>query len=131
MDSLQTVEDAGYTALGACDADEAIAILESRGDVQAVFTDIKMPGSIDGVRLAHAIRGRWPPVHLILTSGGSIPDEDKLPEHARFIRKPYGADQVAAALYDLLSNHPRRIGGVSHLYQSWRRTSLQFACARL
>jgi CheY-like chemotaxis protein len=63
------VEEAGFEAIAASDADEAIRILESRNDIRAVFTDVHMPGSMDGLRLARVVRNRWPPVALIATSG--------------------------------------------------------------
>lgn len=62
------IEDAGFEVLEAGNADEAVRILESRKDVRIVFTDIQMPGSMDGIRLARAIRDRWPPIELMLTS---------------------------------------------------------------
>ena len=62
------MEDAGFAVLEASNADEALAILESRSDIRAVFTDIRMPGSMDGWELAGAIRRRWPPMHLIVAS---------------------------------------------------------------
>jgi CheY-like chemotaxis protein len=78
--AVDIVEDAGFEALSAATADEALAILETRADVRLVFTDVQMPGSMDGLRLAHAVRDRWPPVELIVTSGrGHIPAND-LPE---------------------------------------------------
>src|SRR5580698_27869 len=89
MSAVLMVEDAGYTAVEACNADEAIGILESRADIRAVFTDINMTGSMDGWKLAHAIRGRWPPIHLIVTSGLSVPNRDQMPLRGRFIAKPY------------------------------------------
>ncbi len=67
--AVALVEDAGFTAVAAASADEALAILEARADVRLVFTDIQLPGSMDGLKLAHAVRDRWPPVELILTSG--------------------------------------------------------------
>jgi CheY-like chemotaxis protein len=59
--AVDWVEEAGFEAIAAADADEAIRILESRDDIRVVFTDINIQGSIDGLRLAHAIRNRWPP----------------------------------------------------------------------
>jgi CheY-like chemotaxis protein len=56
------VENAGFEAIEAVDADGAIRILESRNDIRAVFTDIQMPGSMDGPKLPRAVRDRWPPV---------------------------------------------------------------------
>lgn len=106
MHAVQMVEDAGFAALEACNADEAIEVLESRSDVQAVFTDINMSGSMDGWKLAHAIRGRWPPVHLIVTSGLCGPNGGNLPADARFIVKPYEGRQIAAALRELFGHSP-------------------------
>jgi DNA-binding LytR/AlgR family response regulator len=87
-------------------ADEAIGILESRSDIRAVFTDINMTGSMDGWKLAHAIRGRWPPIHLIVTSGLYIPVDGQLPAKGLFIRKPYSAEQVTAALREVFGHTP-------------------------
>jgi CheY-like chemotaxis protein len=106
MGATQMVEDAGFAALEARNADEAIGILESRPDIRAVFTDINMSGTMDGLKLAHAIRGRWPPIHLIVTSGVNVPNREQLPANGRFIRKPYGAEQVAAALRELFDHNP-------------------------
>jgi len=129
MESADIVKDAGFTAIEARDAYEAISILNIRHDIRVVFVDIKLSGSTDGLRLAYAIRDRWPPVHLILTSGLSVTNEDKLPENALFVPKPYSTEQVTAALCELFSYRPPRIGGVSRLYQSWRRKSPQRALA--
>lgn len=109
MSAVHMIEDAGYSPVQAANADEAIRLLESRRDIRAVFTDINMSGSMDGLRLAHAIRGRWPPIHLIVTSGLDI--ADKLPANGRFIRKPYSTEQVAAALRELFghSTFPGRL----------------------
>jgi CheY-like chemotaxis protein len=106
MSAVQMVEDAGFSATEACNADEAIAILENRRDIRAVFTDINMSGSMDGLKLAHAIRGRWPPIHLVVTSGRTGQNETNLPANTRFIRKPYAATQVAAALRELFGLKP-------------------------
>jgi CheY-like chemotaxis protein len=97
------LEDAGYTAVEACDADIAIQILERRNDVRAVFTDVIMPGSLDGLKLTRAIRDRWPPIHLLVTSGLSAPKEEEFPIEARFLRKPYAPKLVLKALDDFFS----------------------------
>jgi CheY-like chemotaxis protein len=95
--AVDIVEDAGFAALSAATADEALAILEARADVRLVFTDIQMPGSMDGLRLAHAVRDRWPPVELIVTSGrGHIPAND-LPDRGRFFPKPYDVEALSQA----------------------------------
>jgi CheY-like chemotaxis protein len=97
--AVAMVEDAGFPAIEAANADEAIRMLESRNDIGIVFTDVQMPGSIDGLKLAHAIRNRWPPIKLIVTSG--LVSEPVLPTGGRFFRKPYDAAQIARALHQL------------------------------
>ena len=72
------LEKAGFTVALAAHADEAIAILEARQDVHLVFTDIDMPGSMDGLKLAAAVRDRWPPVHIIITTGKTRPWKSRL-----------------------------------------------------
>ncbi len=106
MNAVHIVEDAGFAVVEACNADEAIGILESRDDIQAVFTDINMSGSMDGWKLAQAIGGRWPPLHLIVTSGLSAPNKDRMPPKGRFIAKPYTGAQVTAVLHDLFGGGP-------------------------
>jgi len=102
INAMAMVEEAGFEAIAASDADEAIRILESRNDVRAVFTDVHMPGSMDGIRLASVVRKRWPPVALIVTSGQTNVPESDLPTGGRFLRKPYGPVQIENALRQLI-----------------------------
>jgi CheY-like chemotaxis protein len=105
MMAVQVAEKAGFEALSARNADEAIGILESRSDVRLVFTDIKMPGSMNGLKLAHAVRRRWPPVELLVTSAfGDIKAED-LPERGRFLAKPYDVAALSEA-FRQMGAHP-------------------------
>ncbi|MEI9997567.1 MAG: response regulator [Rhizomicrobium sp.] len=99
LNAVQMVEDAGYIALEASNADDAIAILKQRRDIGAVFTDVSMSGCKSGLQLAHAVRRRWPPIHLIVTSG--LPAEDEVPPGSHFIRKPYENARVVALLHKL------------------------------
>jgi CheY-like chemotaxis protein len=102
MDAVDLVTQAGFEAIGAKNADEAINILEGRNDIRVVFTDINMPGSMDGIRLAHAVRNRWPPIEIIVTSGLTLENvEQQLPERGVFFPKPYTPEQVATALHKL------------------------------
>jgi CheY-like chemotaxis protein len=101
MHAVSLVADADFDTVEASNADDAIAILEARKDIRIVFTDINMPGSMDGLRLAHAIRRRWPPIELILTSGDFQVDGNELPRRGRFIRKPYDPEEVISLLNDL------------------------------
>jgi CheY-like chemotaxis protein len=101
MLAIDMIRDAGFEPLWASNADEAISILESRDDIKIVFTDISMPGSMDGIKLARAVRGRWPPIKIIVTSGFSGGERKLLPEGSQFIPKPYNADQISDALHSL------------------------------
>jgi CheY-like chemotaxis protein len=85
----------------ASDADEAIRILEMHHDIRVVFTDINMPGSMDGLRLAHYVRGRWPPIKLIVTSGHSLPSGEALPVGAGYFAKPYQIEKVTRSISEL------------------------------
>jgi CheY-like chemotaxis protein len=106
MGAVQMLEDAGFAVVEASNASDAMAILENRNDVRAVFTDVNMPGTLDGLRLARMVRGRWPPIHLIVTSGLLSLNDDELPTGGRFIRKPYDPAHVIATLRDLLGPNP-------------------------
>jgi CheY-like chemotaxis protein len=101
MDAVDMIRDAGFEVLEAANADEAIAILESRRDVSVVFTDIQMPGSMDGLKLARAVRGRWPPIKIVATSGHAHVTQQDLPEGGRFVAKPYGANEITGVLREL------------------------------
>ena len=98
LHAVNLVEEAGYKAVEASNADEAIAILEARKDIRIVFTDVDMPGTMDGLKLAHAIRTRWPPIELIVTSGHFDLSDDHMPERGRFFPKPYGDREIISAL---------------------------------
>lgn len=101
MNTVEMVEEAGYAALEAANADEALAILDRRSDIQIVFTDINMPGSMNGIELAGAIAENWPGIRVGLTSGRFILRDEDLPENDRFILKPFDTGQIANVLRDL------------------------------
>jgi CheY-like chemotaxis protein len=94
----EVLEDAGYRVIAAANADQAIAILEARNDVRIVITDINMPGSMDGLRLAVAVKDRWPPIKIIIATGKGAPRKDEMPRDSRFLLKPYSPDGVLAAV---------------------------------
>ena len=98
MQVIQIVEDAGFAAIAARHADEAIAILEERTDITLLFTDIHMPGSMDGLKLAHAVRGRWPPIKIIVVSGQMEVTQNELPTNSRFFAKPFHAEKMIKEL---------------------------------
>jgi CheY-like chemotaxis protein len=101
MLAIEAVEAAGFLAIEARDADEAIAVLESRSDISLLFTDIDMPGSMDGLKLAHAVRGRWPPIKILVVSGKVRLQSSELPSSSRFVGKPYRAAAMVAELRSL------------------------------
>jgi two-component system, response regulator PdtaR len=101
MNAAEMIGDAGFDVVEAGDADEAIAILEARPDIHVVFTDIQMPGSMDGLKLARFVRGRWPPIKIAATSGFVNVGKDDLPEGGRFVPKPYRPEQIVATLREL------------------------------
>jgi CheY-like chemotaxis protein len=97
--AVTVVEDAGLHAIEASNADEAVQLLESRGDIRIVFTDIEMPGgSMNGAKLALCIRDRWPPIQLIVTSGHYGLEEVSIPAGALFFAKPYDPHAVSEAM---------------------------------
>src|ERR1700690_3936685 len=94
MRAVDMVEDAGYTPLEAANADEAVAILESRSDIALLFTDIQMPGSMDGLGLAWTVQHRCPAIKIILVSGTVELSERDRPANSRFFQKPFATKQL-------------------------------------
>jgi two-component system, response regulator PdtaR len=103
MDAVDIVRSVGFDAVEASNADEAIAILEARPTIHVVFTDIQMPGSMDGLKLAKFINDRWPPIKIMTTSGRVRITGDDLPDGGRFIPKPYSPAQVIGTLRELMA----------------------------
>ncbi len=103
MTAVSIVEDAGFEAIEAANADEAIRLLESRNDIRLIFTDIDMPhGSMNGLKLAAAVRHRWPPIAIIVVSGHSIPEKGQMPEVTAFFAKPYPQDALIDTMRQML-----------------------------
>jgi CheY-like chemotaxis protein len=103
MDAMDLVEDAGYTAYGASNADEAIRVLRKHPDIRVLFTDVDMPGSMNGLRLAHAVRDGWPPVAIIVASGHVKITVDQLPTGGMFFPKPYAPLKILGAIDNFAS----------------------------
>jgi two-component system, response regulator PdtaR len=101
MDSAEAIENAGFEVIQAGNADEAIVILTTRPDIHVVFTDIQMPGSMDGLKLARFVRGRWPPIKILATSGFVKVGPDDLPDGGEFLTKPYRGPEMVAKLRKL------------------------------
>ena len=109
MRAVDMVEDAGFTPIEAINADDALAILESRSDIELLFTDIQMPGTMDGLKLAYAVHKRWPLIKIILVSGQlKLTDDDK-PADSRFFGKPLDVKQMIAELQDMIGNGALKI----------------------
>ena len=101
---LKSLKGAGFDVIEASNADEAISILVVRSDITVLFTDVQMPGSMDGLKLAAAVKGRWPPIKIVATSGVVNVRPDDLPEGGRFLPKPYDPTQLTATLRELTVN---------------------------
>ena len=98
MEAMELVEDAGLTAYGARNAEAAIGLLERHIDIRILFSDVEMPGSMDGLKLARAVRDRWPPVTIIMTSGRAKVTADDMPENGMFFAKPYPPTEIIQTL---------------------------------
>lgn len=98
FDAVDALHDAGFAVVEAGNADAALAVLRARDDITVLFTDINMPGSMNGLELAAEVHKRWPSIHLIVTSGLVKPRREDIPDDGLFIGKPYVAEQVASAV---------------------------------
>ena len=102
MRAVDVVEDAGFVPVEAVSADEAISILESRDDISLLFTDIQMPGTMDGLKLAHAAHARWPHIKIILVSGQVALTEGDKPTDSKFFHKPFEVGNMISELQDMV-----------------------------
>jgi CheY-like chemotaxis protein len=94
----EVLKDAGYDVIATANADEAIAVLERRNDIHIVITDVNMPGSMDGLKLAAAVKDRWPPVRIIIATGRGKPSDDLMPAESKFVPKPYVPEKILTAI---------------------------------
>src|SRR3981081_4959002 len=104
MRAADIVEDAGFSSVEAVNADEALSILESRSDISLLFTDIQMPGSMDGLKLAHAVHHRWPGIKIILVSGQVTPSDAEKPADSRYFGKPLSVEKMIAELQAMVGD---------------------------
>ena len=109
MRAVDLVEDAGFCPVEAVNADEAMSILEARSDISLLFTDIQMPGSMDGLKLARAVHERWPSIKIILVSGQVRPSDAERPADSRFFGKPLGVEQMITELQAMVGAGALRI----------------------
>lgn len=98
LDISDALSAKGYEVIAVTKADDAIKALEFRSDIHTIFTDIDLPGSMDGLKLAAAVRDRWPPVNIIVTTGMRAPRREEIPARSLFIAKPYRNAQVLDAV---------------------------------
>jgi DNA-binding NtrC family response regulator len=101
-DVIDVLEREGFAALRAANVHEALAVLDQRPGIQAVFTDIQMPGRLDGIDLARHLADRRPEIAVLVTSGRSYNAPDDLPAASRFIPKPYMPRAVASILREMI-----------------------------
>src|SRR3954465_5245087 len=102
MRAVDIVEDAGFRAVEAVNADDALAILEARSDISLLLSDVQMPGTMDGLKLAHAVHDRWPSIKIILVSGHVRPSDTDKPADSRFFGKPLEMKQMIAELQEMV-----------------------------
>jgi two-component system, response regulator PdtaR len=103
MDTASFLEAAGFKVFEAVNAADAIRSLELHDEIRLIFTDLNMPGSMDGLALAHYVRGRWPPVKIIVTSGYVKVAANALPPGVPFIEKPYHPKHIAHKIKELVA----------------------------
>lgn len=100
-EAVDLCEDAGFTVYEAKNAEQAIRLLERHSDIRVLFTDVEMSGDMDGLKLARAVRDRWPPVTIIVTSGRVKVTADQMPENGLFFAKPYPPRTIVKALNNI------------------------------
>ena len=102
MDVVGQLEEGGFKVFEAPDADRAIKILEANPAIRILFTDVDMPGTMDGLKLAAAVRDRWPPIKIVVASGLRKINIDALPDDSRFFSKPYNVNEIAATMRSMV-----------------------------
>jgi len=106
MAAADDLQEAGFHVLEAANADIALAVLEScSDDVQVLFTDIDMPGSMNGLDLAESVQQRWPHISLLISSAYHQPVQGQIPDDGRFVPKPYCSDDVVQQIRELVTSH--------------------------
>lgn len=96
----------GFRTVEARTADEALAILERCSNIDAIFTDVSMPGSMNGLALAHHVRRSTPDTYVLITSGDDLPRGAPIPPHSDFVPKPYAMSEIADRLRSQIASAP-------------------------
>lgn len=120
--ALAIVREEGLSAVQAANAAEALALLETDPSIAVLFTDIEMPGDMDGLELAERVQLKWPGVQLILTSGRVQLSKKDIPDDSTFLPKPYAAEDLAAVIWEMLDG-PSTAPLLSH---EWSETTVKF-----
>ena len=100
---IELFEDEGFEVLEAANADQALGIFGERGDVALLFTDVEMPGSIDGYALARWVHDNRPTVKTMIVSGRALPRAGDVPEGAAFVGKPYDHGDVMRRVQTMMA----------------------------
>jgi two-component system, response regulator PdtaR len=98
MNAVDMLEDLGYRAVETFSAEDALSVLREHDDIALVFTDIDMPGTMNGLGLAALVDETWPDIRILIASGRAIPSAGEIPSKARFLTKPYASHHLALAL---------------------------------
>jgi DNA-binding NtrC family response regulator len=106
MHLADLLTEAGYRIIAMANADHAMAVIGARPDIELLFTDIVLPGAIDGCTLARAVNQRWPQIGLLVASGKTQPSPGELPDRAHFIAKPYSRSDLLPKIEELLAANP-------------------------
>jgi|SRR5579863_754274 len=101
--AVDMLEDAGFQMIEAANSDEALKLLAADFNVQLLFTDINMPGTIDGLALAWQVHDRWPHIGIMVASAQRAPQPEEIPAGSRFEQKPYSLDTVVRHARELTS----------------------------
>ena len=102
MEAVDLLEDAGFTVLEAANTTQALRHLADTDTIELLYTDIEMPGPIDGIDLANEVAARWPQVRIVVCSGRVRPDESRLPRQARFVSKPVSSALILSTVEKVL-----------------------------
>lgn len=106
MELGDMLTDAGYRVIAEATADHALAVIDARPDIKLLFTDVVMPGPLDGCALARIVDKRWPQIGLLVASGKMRPSPGELPDRAHFVAKPYRRSALLSKVKALLYPDP-------------------------
>jgi CheY-like chemotaxis protein len=96
--AVSMLQDAGFDTLEADTAEDALHLLEEHDEVRVLFSDVQLPGRMDGLGLARTVHDRWPGIGLVLTSGGLNIRKEQIPDDGKFLPKPYDGDEMVEAV---------------------------------